>query len=73
MVNTDNVKLLGALSILQETCCKYKSCTDCPLSYKAKDNFDYCAVTGTEYPAVFNLNYKALFWEGEKVIKIAKD
>lgn len=80
MINTNNLKLLGALEKIKEECELHHSCFDCPLHVEgldvdnADEHINMCSITSSINPACWNLKYKAIRREKGVLIKgYAKD
>lgn len=80
MINTNNVKLLGALQTIKDECELHLSCADCPLHVEgltANDTgvpINMCSISSILNPASWELKYKAIRREkGELIKDYAKD
>lgn len=75
MINTNNVKLLGALQIIKDECVLHSSCFDCPLHVEglnmgnADEHINMCSITSSINPACWKLKYKAIRREKGELIE----
>lgn len=66
MINTNNVKLLGALQTIKEECFTHISCIDCPLCAEGltANNMlkyaEYCSLKRELNPSTWILRYKEI-------------